>query len=57
MKYDLYNKFCESVKGENIKIRLEGRIFSERDLTLSEIIQIDSVLFIYDYFAHVQVTK
>ena len=57
MNFDLYKKLCESVEGENIKIRLEGRIFGERNLTSAEIVQIDSVLSIYDYFSHVQVTK
>ena len=66
MQFDLYKKLCESVEGENIKIRLEGRTFGERNLTAVEIVQIDSVLSIYDYdsvlsiydyFSHVQVIK
>lgn len=55
MDYQIYKKLSESIEGNNVKIRLEGRLRAERDLTPDEIKQIKAVFTIYEYLSNIMV--
>lgn len=55
MSKPIYDKISESIEGNNIKFRLEGRVYSERNLTDEEISQIRAVFSIYKYLSSINV--
>lgn len=55
MEEEYYNVLKKAVENPNIKVRLEGKSYIERNLTAEEIADIKKVLDIYDYFSNVKV--
>lgn len=55
--YALYKKLQEGIKTGQAKFRLSGRTFGERELTEEELVDMEELFSVYEFFKSVKIVK